>query len=165
MTNDHDCAVVGEMLLRRALHLTATDQNRDAVDTLVRILDTQLLPTDEPEIDETGREAFDMIRDRITQLGDQDLVDWVGDLSLENYRIDSYHPANPTSRHIEDFTLTLEAAQQWVRQQPTHPTTQQPVSYVVVDLRTREDIWQLNPTRSEVQLQDSTPVKTQPQER
>lgn len=145
MTDDHDCAVVGEMMLRRALHLTATDQNRDAVDTLVRILDTQLLPTDEPAIDDTDREAFEMVRDRITQLCDQDLVDWVGDLSPENYRIDSYHPANPTSRHIEDFTLTLEAAQQYARDQHSHATTRQPVNYVVVDLHTRQDIWQLNP--------------------
>ncbi len=163
MTSDHDCAVVGDMLLRRAFHLTATDQGRDAPDTLVRILNTQLPPADEPEIDQADREAFEMVRDRVTQLLDQDPVDWVSELSPDNYRIDSYHPANPTSRHIEDFTPTLQGAQQYARHQHTHPPTRQPVTYVVVDLRTREDIWQLSPTGSEVQLQPNTTMETQPQ--
>ncbi len=152
MTEDHDCAVVGEMLLRRAFHLNSADPNLDAVPTLLRILDTQLLPTDEPKMDLTGREAFKMVRDRVVELLGQDLVDWVGQLSPETYRIDSYHPASPASRRIEDFALTLETAQQWVRQQHNHPTRQQPVSYVVVDLQTQQDIWQLNPAGPEVQI-------------
>lgn len=49
MTRDHDSAVVGEMLPRRALHLTATGHNRDAADTLFTtrpgILQTDRNPT------------------------------------------------------------------------------------------------------------------------
>ena len=37
MTEGHDCAVVGEMLLRRAFHLNAADPTLDAVDTLARM--------------------------------------------------------------------------------------------------------------------------------
>ncbi len=165
MTEDHDCAVVGEMLLRRAFHLNPTDPNRNAVDTPVRILDAPLLPADEPAINPSDREAFEMVRDRVAQLLDQDLVDWVGELVPENYRIDSYHPAHPASRRVENFTLTLEAAQQWARRQHNHPTTRQPVSHVIVDVHTKQDIWQLNPTGREVLLQDNIPLLHQPEPR
>ncbi len=98
MTEDHDCAVVGEMLLRRAFHLNSADPNLDAVNTLVRIRDTQLPAGDEPETDLADREAFTMVRDRVVELLGQDLVDWVGQLSPETYRIDSYHPARRDRR-------------------------------------------------------------------
>jgi hypothetical protein len=96
-----------------------------------------------------------MVRERVVKLLGEDLVDWVGELSPENYRIDSYHPAKPAVRGVENFTPTLEAAQQWARQQHNQGTAPQ-VSYVVVDLDTEQDIWQLDPTGSEAGLQTTS---------
>ncbi len=162
MTEGHDCAVVGEMLLRRAFHLNAADPTLDAVDTLARMLDTPLVPTDEPGIDPADREAFEMVRDRVVKLLGQDLVDWVGELSPDNYRIDSFDPTSPAVRGVENFTVTLEAAQQWARAQHNQGTASQ-VSYVVVDLDAEQDIWQLNPIGSEARLEDNITVMNQPE--
>lgn len=143
MTPEYTLEVVSEMLLRRALRLASTDPERDAVDTLVKILSVPLSPMDEPELGPIDIEAFGVVQNRVKALLDNGLVDGLGEPSTDRYRIDVYPTADPQQRRIDNFAATLEAAQLWARRRSGSSTLGQPVTYVIVDLPTKEDIWHL----------------------